>query len=114
MRKILIFALLLLLSGAAFAYDVRDGEARGRLKIVNETEIDMYIVINGYNQGRVSSRSSKEFSVPLGEVRIQAEYGDNRVIREYKTVSRGSAAEWTINDDEVEYRTKGKGRYDPD
>lgn len=48
-------------------------EIDGKLKIVNDTDFDMYAICDGINLGRVLSNSSEEFWVKCGEQYVEVE-----------------------------------------
>lgn len=76
---LLLLTLTLLLGNAAFA---EPGYGRGghdrpdvSIKVMNDTDMELYIVIGGYNQGPVWKHSSETYVVKPGSLKVEAEVG---------------------------------------
>lgn len=54
-------------------------EIDGKIKVVNDTEFDMYVTCDGRNLGPVGRRSSEEFWVKCGSQYILADIEGNKV-----------------------------------
>ena len=85
----------------------------GIIKIINETDVKFYVVIDGYNQKPLDANDREEFKVPFGSHKVVLEYNDGaNEIKEYIEIKPGcEIKEWTINEDEIEdkgkdYRTR--------
>ncbi len=73
---------------------------RGTVKVRNDSDFEIYVVIGGYNQGRIWKGSSEEYEVPLGSHKVEAEVGDE-VAKEWVTLTaRSPRDEVTFNNDD--------------
>lgn len=100
----LLFACVSVLGRAAWAHpyehDRFEWERRHRdferereceLRVINDSDYEIYIVINERNEGKVWKRSSETFKVrkkPGGEFKVEAELG-NETAKKWVTVGRG-------------------------
>ena len=113
MKRFFFFAFLFAVIFACGVLQARDRDGQGELKIRNDTDIDFYIVIDDINQGHLSARDSREYKVPMKEIKVVAEYGNSKMLVKYFKFGRGNYRdEWTINSSEVEEYTKSKNRWD--
>lgn len=80
----------------------------GIIKIINETEVKFYVVIDDHNEKQLDPNDREEFKVPFGSHKVVLEYNDGACeIKEYIEIKPGSEEkEWTINEDEIEYKGK--------
>lgn len=102
---VIIFVFVSLLANAAFAHHGDGGNREGVLKIKNETQMNFYVVINGYNQSPLDANDSEEFKLPFGEHKVVLEYNDGASeLKRHIKISDTDAVEWTITDKVVEYK----------
>ena len=89
-------------------YHDHEHKREGIIKIINETDVKFYVVIDGYNQKPLDANDREEFKVPFGSHKVVLEYNDGASeIKEYIEIKPGSEEkEWTINEDEIEYKGK--------
>ncbi len=79
-----VVALLALVVGPADA-----GAEHGTVLVRNDSDFEIYVVIGGYNQGRIWKGSSEDYDVPLGSHKVEAWVGDE-VSKEWVTLTPGS------------------------
>ncbi len=80
----------------------------GVIKIINETDVKFYVVIDDHNEKQLEPNDREEFKVPFGSHKVVLEYNDGACeIKEYIEIKPGyEEKEWTINEDEIEYKGK--------
>ena len=78
----------------------------GIIKIINETDVKFYVVIDDHNEKPLDANDREEFKVPFGSHKVVLEYNDGASeIKEYIEIKPGfEEKEWTINEDEIEYK----------
>jgi hypothetical protein len=68
---------------------VQADQESGTVRVCNDSDFEIYVVIGGYNQGRIWKGSSEEYKVPLGNYKVEAEVGDE-VAKEWVTLTARS------------------------
>ncbi len=75
----ILFMLLALMLGNSSSADPGHRDRGERpdvaIKVMNDTDMELYIVIGGYNQGPVWKHSSETYVVKPGSLKVEAEVG---------------------------------------
>ena len=89
-------------------YGHEQHQMEGIIKIINETDVKFYVIIDDHNEKELDANDREEFKVPFGNHKVVLEYNDGaNEIKEYIEIKPGSEEkEWTINEDEIEYKGK--------
>ena len=89
-------------------YHHHEHQREGVIKIINETDVKFYVVIDGHNERTLDANDREEFKVPFGSHKVVLEYNDGKSeLKEYIEIKPGyEEKEWTINEDEIEYKGK--------
>ena len=85
---------------------VAAGVDHGTVLVRNDSDFEIYVVIGGYNQGRVWKGSSEDYDVPLGSHKVEAWVGDE-VSKEWVNLTPGSPR------DEVTFKNDDFPERDP-
>lgn len=84
-------------------------EGDGHIKVYNNSDHEIYVVIGGYNQGRIWKRSSETYQFKFGSHKVEAEVGDETA-SDWVNITPGSPTDEVTfeNDDfpDVPVRTK--------
>ena len=67
---------------------VQADQESGTVRVCNDSDFEIYVVIGGYNQGPLWKGSSDEYEFVLGSHKVEAWVGDE-VAREWVTLSAG-------------------------
>ncbi len=82
------------------SFPAQADQESGTVRVCNDSDFEIYVVIGGYNQGRIWKGSSEEYEVPLGNHKVEAEVGDE-VAKEWVTLTaRSPRDEVTFNNDD--------------
>lgn len=96
MARFVAFLLLLVLANAPVGAE----PGYGTVRVYNNSDHEIYVVIGGYNQGPLWKGSSDEYEFVLGSHKVEAWVGDE-VAREWVTLSAGYPTdEATFNNDD--------------
>ena len=103
LRRNRIIALWIIISVAVlfvFSLQLSAEEHHGTINVKNESSRTIYIVLDDYNQGEIWANYSHEYKVTMGEHKVEAYSGDDKISK-YITVSRSYPdAEWCITNND--------------